>query len=199
MPRRFNRLALMLLAVGLLAAVILSGCVTTKTGPVKLDPVPSAGPLKPGLAVIFFDEFFERHVDKIPTGKVAEQMGRPGSPIPVIDHKFERNEVFGSGRNRGVAMQMTGYIIFPAPGHYSFRANSNDGIRFYLDGKLIFEDPDVHSDRLSDPGSVKVSQAGPVPVMIQYFQRKGTATLQLFWQPPGAPDFTIIPPMAYGH
>ena len=38
-----------------------------------------------------------------------------------------------------------------------------------------------------------------IKVIVEYFQRKGTAAIMLYWQPPGSSDLSIIPAKAYGH
>jgi hypothetical protein len=42
-------------------------------------------------------------------------------------------------------------------------------------------------------------EAGWTPIRLRYFQRKGTATLKLYWQPPGSEAFAVIPASAYAH
>ncbi|WP_373501942.1 PA14 domain-containing protein [Desulfococcus sp.] len=164
---------------------------------------PPGGPdpegLSPGLRVLYFYGKY-RSVHELPDGDAALlEKGRPGEPIPVIDHQFGQDEVFGSGRNLGVGVQMKGYILLEKPGRYEFQALSNDGVEVKIDGQKVVSDPGVHSDRLSDIGGVTVEKPGWHPLMVKYFQRKGTAALKFYWKAPGKDGFEVVPAKAYGH
>lgn len=136
----------------------------------------------------------------MPTLSEATAKGRPGNPISQLNHQFGKDElVFDSGEKTGIGMVMTGYLYLAEHGTYKFQALANDGIEFVLDGKLLFEDPKVHKDRLSPIGIADIPAGGWYPLSIRYFQRKGTATLKLYWQPPGATEFSIIPEEIYAH
>lgn len=196
-----------------LSAGVLTGCQHTLSDARKQEslqpaavsglqpatPQPGAEQLQPGLSVLYFDKFFERHIDKLPVGKEALKRGKAGKPIPYLNHRFGEGNVFDSKNNRGIGMQMTGLLRFDRTGGYGFKVKSNDGFRMFVSDQLVLDDPTVHAERFSMPVTVQVDAAGWYPVMIQYFQRKGTATVELFWQPPGAADFMIVPAEAYAH
>lgn len=156
-----------------------------------------AGRLQPGLAVLYFDNFF-RHASQVPEGDGTIVKGRPGPPVPFLDHQFGEDEVFDSGRSRGVGVQLSGFIHLEKTGAYQFQALSNDGVIVFIGGAKILSDPGVHSDQLSEIGSFS-SQGGWYPFLVNYFQRKGTAALAFYWQPPGAETFTAVPASAYAH
>lgn len=124
--------------------------------------------------------------------------GEVGQPVDVLDHQFQGN-VFDSKRAKGVGVFLTGYLKMDTPGKYRFQAMSNDGIRVAVNEVVVVHDPTVHSDRFSKVGEVTVVDPGWYPLTVKYFQRKGTARLTLYWQPPGAMDFEIIPAAVYGH
>jgi hypothetical protein len=151
------------------------------------------------LAVRYYDDFFSRHLDSLPSKTDPFKSGRPGKPIRVLDREFGRTEVFDSGTNRGIGMRMEGLLHLSRPGIYRFQALSNDGIRVYLDGRRIIDDPDVHGNRLSDIATVEIANPGWHPLKVEYFQRKGTAAIMLYWQPPESSALSIIPAQAYGH
>ena len=155
--------------------------------------------VRPGLEVIYFHDKF-RHVNDIPKSeKGIAKFGRPGPPILQLNHRFGDGKVFASGRSQEVGILMQGYFHLDTPGEYLFQANSNDGIQLYIDGNLVVNDPTVHGDKLSEPGKFTVAQGGMFPVTVKYFQRKGTATLELYWQPPGVNSYSIIPSSVYSH
>jgi PA14 domain len=153
----------------------------------------------PGLAVFYLDNFYRR-TGQMPTLLEAQSQGRPGKPIAQLNHKFApEGLVFDSGESKGVGMVLAGYLHLAEPGEYRFQALANDGIEFSLGGNLLFEDPIVHSDRLSPVGIADIGAGGWYPILIRYFQRKGTATLKFYWQPPGATEFSLIPLEVYAH
>jgi len=186
---------------------LMAGCATSPNeGFVR--PTQSSLPLdtstlKPGLAVLYFDQNFDRckgtSLDDLPQGDSAKERGRSGAPIPDLNHQFGRSKIFDSGTNRLLGMEISGYIRFDTPGTYGFQANSNDGFRLFIDGQLLVEDPNWHSDRLSPVGHLQVAQPGWYSLRARYYQCKGTATIQLYWQPPGENEFTIVPAKVLAH
>lgn len=162
-----------------------------------LEPQPAEADLKPGLTVRYYYKK-TRDLKMIPS-ETSVQKGKPGKPIPYLNHQFGRNEVFDSGTNRLVMMRMKGMLHLPAAGKYVFRALSNDGVRVIIDGQTIVYDRRWHSDRCSHLAEVEIEQAGWYELKVEYFQRKGTAALRFYWQPPGADKLSIIPAEAYAH
>jgi hypothetical protein len=154
--------------------------------------------LKPGLSAIYINKFF-RHIDEMPIQDPKTTTQKVGT-IPVLNHHFgEKDMVFDSGVSRGVGIQMNGFLKFSEPGKYAMMALSNDGIRVEICGKMILTDPRVHSDRLSPQAILDIPKPGWYPIMIQYFQRKGTAAIELQWKLPEKADFSVIPAEAYAH
>lgn len=152
-----------------------------------------------GLSVVYYLEFFERNLDQIPRNGSASFIKKPGPPVFELNHQFGDEEVFESGSNRGVAMRMQGYLVVKEEGPYEFQALSNDGVIVKLGGKTVISDPEQHSDRLSNVGYVTLEKSGHYPLLVEYFQRKGTAALKLFWKTPGSDKFVPIPANAYVH
>lgn len=204
-----------LLFVFLVLGFILSGCVQAPKGPPpeSLPPAPFAGLMpvnpqppealvRPGVRVWFFDDFEFNHVAEMPRGEPPFSWGFAGKPVLIIDRDFAPQEkVWDSGMHRHLALQMNGMIKFPVPGEYGLRANSNDGIRVYIDKKRVINDAYWHGDgdRLTPISKLEISTPGWYPFKLKFFQREGTAALQLFWKKPGDADFSIIPAEAYGH
>ena len=193
--------------VVLMMNAFLVGCVQTGKQPQTLQsgkqdglPVNVNGEnLKRGLTVVYFHNKF-RHIKEMPKSEeTIAKFGRPGSPILKLDHHFGKGNVFDSGKSQEIGILMRGYLHLDRPGKYLFQALSNDGFQLFIDGNLIVSDPSIHADRLSEPGQFNVEKGGVFPVEIKYFQRKGTASLRLFWQPSGASFYTIVPSMVYSH
>lgn len=162
--------------------------------------LPRASEWQPGLAVVYLPGKF-RHTREMPSGENQHRLGRPGPPIAAFDHSFGRGEVFASGRAHAIGLEASGYIHLDRRGTYRFKALSNDGIRVWIADRLVVDDGEWHSsgDRFSTPGTLENPQVGWAAMRLRYFQRKGTATLKLLWQPPESDAFSVIPAMAYAH
>ena len=187
----------------LLAMLFVSGCASFSSNGQHssgaADTQDTSSQPQPGLSVVYIFLKY-RNVDQIPTGKDALRMGRRGAPVPILNHQSgKEGKVFASGRSQGVAMVMDGFLDLKKAGTYRWQALANDGIRMFIDKNIIFEDPDVHGDRLTPIGTSQVTKPGLHPVQIIYFQRKGTAALKLYWQPPGAEKFSLVPAEVYWH
>lgn len=159
-----------------------------------LTPQPAAGAVKAGLRVEY-NSVFVRHVDDC----VLAGIGRDGGIIEALDWANTDGEVLTSGDRDGVCARMRGLFHFPKPGAYIMVMQSNDGVRLTIGGKVIVDDPDVHGDQFSQYATVKIAQAGWYKLFLIYFERKATSTVELYWQPPGAKEFTLVPASAYGH
>ena len=181
--------------------VLLAGCAKLSNDQTSGQPkmitstLPGeASQLSPGLAVKYIDGFY-RHLNQMPPG----EKGRTGKPVTWLNHRFGEDEVFASGRSRGVGIEFTGFIHLEKTGEYSFQALANDGIEVIIADTQVAWDPTVHSDRLSQPVALIVNKSGWYPIKIRYYQRKGTATLVLYQQEPGSKKMSIIPAKAYGY
>ncbi|MEM7169740.1 MAG: PA14 domain-containing protein [Pseudomonadota bacterium] len=164
-----------------------------------LDPQPDPESLKPGLAVLYYDQFF-RHIDEMIDWEGYKE-GRPGEALPQLNYSVGTGDVLTSGSDDGVGAKITGLIEFKKPGSYALAFESNDGVRLEIDGQMILEDPDVHGDRFSEIVVLEVPQAGWYPLTIRYFERKNTSTLKFYWQEPDFEGGTmpLVPTEAFAH
>ena len=196
---RLLRIRILLLAASVLiasgASISLASEASLKPSTVSLDKLQS------GLSVLYIRSFSHRHLDELPTGEWLKERGSPGKPIPYLNHSFGKGIVFDSGTSRLIGLHMTGYIHLAESGEYRFKAYVNDGIRVFISEQLIVDEPewDPDGDRYTEIGTASISEPGWYPILIRYFQRKGTATVKLYWKKPGDKDFNIIPEAAYAH
>ena len=159
----------------------------------RAAPQPKAEELKPGLSVAYKAGYVQGINQLTPASRHA------GPPLPHLNYVTDLDEkVLTSDYSEGVAADIKGYIRLDKPGAWVFQVNSNDGVMITLGGKKIIEDPFVHSDQMSKPATVQVSEPGWYELRILYFQRKGTAALQLHWTPPGGAQ-EIVPAEAYAY
>ena len=97
----------------ILLTAFLSACQTAGSGRIgKTDPAT----LKPGLAVLYYYPFWGRHLDTLFSSKLAVESGKPGKPIPYLNHDFKRGYVFGSGKKAGIGVPFDGFLRMSKPG-----------------------------------------------------------------------------------
>ena len=163
------------------------------TGLQPVAPQPASDKLNPGLAVIYFHNMFKK-LDEV--GKIGK--GKAGVPILVLDHKTLDGNVLTDNLSMGVGAKITGLIKFDKPGKYVLQMNSNDGARVTIAGKKILEDDGIHADEMSTPTELTITEAGWYELAVDYFQRKGSSALQLFWAVDGGAQ-AIVPASQYAH
>ncbi|HEX6957995.1 MAG TPA: PA14 domain-containing protein [Ferrovibrio sp.] len=162
-----------------------------------LQPQPAAAAIQPGLVPTYYRNITFEHVDDL-VRFAGRNKGEVGKPVAPVDGGDGSGAIWESQMTQLWGLRLDGMIRLER-GDYYFAANSNDGVRIFLGGPMLLEDPDVHGDRMSSPAEVKVTVPGWYPLTIWYFQKKNTATLQFFWQKPGAAKFEIVPAAALGH
>lgn len=185
------------LALGLLFAGPWGGAAAQNTLS-GIEPAAASPAMQPGLAVMYFHGDF-RHIDAMPELASVSKFGRPGKPLPNLNHRSNTGSMLESHATELWGLDADGFIHLDKPGTYTFVAKSNDGVRVYIGGKVLLDDPEVHRDRFSMPGTIEVKTPGWYPIRVRYFQRKVTAALELHWQPPGAGEMSVVPPAAFAH
>lgn len=156
-------------------------------------PQPDVGKLQPGLAAGYY---FAMYRD---VGEVRPMTRHESPPVMQLDHPAgSTGNVLTAQSSEGVAADLKGFIKLDRPGVWTFRVLSNDGVRVTLGGKRILDDPDVHAERTADSAPVEIREPGWYDLRVQYFQRKGTWALTLYWQPPGGAR-QIVPATSLAH
>ncbi len=178
----------------LLLAAAPAGAETFSGGqPVSPPPEPSS--LKPGLAVSYFYQYFD-HIDELDD----RGEGDIGEPLANLDHvAFEDGKVLTTNRPMGVGAHIRGLIRLEQAGNYTFRLQSNDGVKLFIGGVLMHVDPEIHAARWSPELVYAVETPGWYDFTLNYYQRKGTSALRLEWVPPSGGEAVIVPPEAFAH
>jgi len=187
---------------GVILLLAVTGCQSTSNAPPqgKIDtiapanPAPDAAALKPGLAVSYSSISANSIADVVIAGR-----GKPGKPLPHLNWQASDTPMMTSGRATQVSAQITGFIRFSETGTYVLKIRSNDGVRLSINGIKAIEDPTVHAARFSRTTSLTIKTAGWYKLDMLYFQKGGSAALELYWQPPKAADFVIVPGEAFTH
>jgi hypothetical protein len=178
-------------------AVVFAATVGAAPAPQPVNPQPAASALKDGLAArLYFGRF--THIDEL-TAFMQADKGRDSPPLPNLDYGWAAGNVLGTTSSDLVGAHITGLVNFAQPGTYQLQVTSNDGIRLTVGGVKLFEDPEIHGDTPSPPLPVEIATPGWYDLDILYYEKKGTASLRLHWQPPGASGFVAVPASAFKH
>jgi len=183
-------LALLLGAVGPSAAQD----PTVKNAEIKSVETPADATLQAGLDAGFYYADFKT----IPNMASYVARAKPTSRkvLVQLNDNSPDGQIFESGAKELYGFRAIGWLKFPSAGDWKLAVISNDGVRITIGGQTIIEDPAIHPDRDSGDSLVKVAAPGYVPIEVLYFQRKGTAALELYWTPPGGAR-TLVPKDAY--
>lgn len=170
--------------------------VTTLKRP-RAQPDPDR--LEPGLAVTYYLNIFN-FVDEIREFARLEP-GVPGKPLLTVDYLVGSGEVLTSGHRDGVGAVIDGLLNFPEAGNYTMAIQSNDGVELTIAGQRVISDPTVHADRYSALATVTITEPGWYPIEMLYFEKRNTATLELYWLPPSQTEggLNFVPPEALAH
>ena len=102
---------------------------------------------------------------------------------PDVDFADGRWPAPVEARADGFACRLSGFLLVPVSGPYTFYVTSDDGSRLVVDGTVVTSDPAPHAVR-ERSGSINL-EAGWRPIEIHYYENKGDAVLSLAWSGPG--------------
>ncbi len=189
-----------ILRSALCASLLIAGGVGSAAaveGLKPLSPQPAADTIKPGLSVQYYGAKLNSIQQFIEW--MEYEKGKPGAPIPMLNYQVGQGNVLTTTATDLIGADIKGMINFDKVGSYTIMVHSNDGVRVTIGGVMIHEDPDVHADRFSEEIKLEISEPGWYPVHILYFEKKNTATLELYWDPPGPEEIDYVPASAFGH
>jgi hypothetical protein len=111
---------------------------------------------------------------------------------PVVDFNWGGgNPVAGIGADN-FSVRWTGYVQATVSGVYTFRTQSDDGIRLWVGGTAVINNWTDHGPTYNT-GAVTLAAGQYYPVTLEYYERGGGAVAQLQWQKPGDATFSTVP------
>ena len=189
-------------APGLAISIIAAGLMCADAG--YADSVSGVRPvaamdaqMTPGLAVKYFSRKFDRLREL--RDWMNYKKGKAGPPLPSLDYADSNGTVLTSTRDDLVGAEITGAILLSEAGTYKFKVLSNDGVQVEIGGKRLLKDDRPHKTRFSNQGTVAAGEPGWYPIRVLYFEKKGSAALQLHWATPSGGGFAVVPAEAFGH
>jgi alpha-L-fucosidase len=94
-------------------------------------------------------------------------------------------------RQEQCALEFTGYLSVPQDGLYTLALVSDDGSRFYVGGTLVVDNDGLHGAVRAE-GRVAL-KAGYHPMAVQWFNSRGSSSLEVRWSGPGVGRDQAIP------
>jgi len=91
----------------------------------------------------------------------------------------------------------TGKIKVEMAGYYKFFTLSDDGVRLWVDNQLIIDNWTLHGPT-EDIGALKLVKDKLYDIKLEYYQNRGDAVIQLYWQAKEEKK-EIVPPSAFYH
>ncbi len=147
-----------------------------------LDAVAVTGELHPGVSYLYKE------------GEIASCRDLPNHKTlktGVLEY-FHVNEIPDS---RQFGYNLTGYLLVPETGVYSFGLEANDGAVLYLNDKIIIDNDGGHrAQRLDTKIGLK---KGWHPIRVDYFQQGLAKSLDVYWQGPGIEYQALSPDVLF--
>jgi hypothetical protein len=136
------------------------------------------GHLKPGgLYAEYFDNKNLTNLKVTRIDPVVDFDWGTGSPDPAIE-----SDTFSA--------RWTGFVKPTASEVYTFYTRSDDGVRLWVDGKLILNNWTDHPPT-ENSGTITLSAEKVYPIILEYYESGGGATIRLSWSRPGLPKEVI--------
>ncbi len=86
----------------------------------------------------------------------------------------------------------TGQVQAVETGTYTFRTNSDDGVRLWVNGQLLIDHWTDHAPTY-DTATITLQAGQKYDIRLEYFEDTGGAVMQLEWMRPGQSIFEAIP------
>jgi PA14 domain len=90
----------------------------------------------------------------------------------------------------------TGSVMATSSGAYRFRTNSDDGVRLWVNGVQVINNWTDHAATLNTSTTINLVAGQRYAIRLEYYERGGSAVMQLRWLPPGTTSYVAIPASA---
>lgn len=90
-------------------------------------------------------------------------------------------------------VRWTGFLQAEEAGDYQLQTISDEGVRVSLDGQLVINNWRAHKVATDTSATVALKAGQRYPIVIDYYDILGTATMKLKWRKPGSDAFTVVP------
>ncbi len=132
------------------------------------------------------------------TGTYFNNTSLSGTPVltrvEAVDFNWGGGSPGGAVGKKDFSARWTGRLIAPAAGTYLLQAQADDGVRVWVNGTLVIDHWASHTASPPDTSAAFNLGAGQLaPIIVEYYQGKGTATMRLLWITPGNSTAVAVP------
>lgn len=171
--------------------VLLTVLLAVAHSPLRAQPVPAPDARTTGLQLHVYDVGQLRRLHDLVPGQTPNvAMVVPGPNL----HGVEAFGVKGFLEN-GFLAELTGFLIVPDTGEYTFELRSDDGSELLLAGRPVLNHDGLHSFDQIKTATVRLD-SGIIPIRLRMFEAGGYEQLSLRWKRPNIDDFEHIPDSA---
>ncbi|MEN0035826.1 MAG: DUF6701 domain-containing protein [Cellvibrio sp.] len=91
------------------------------------------------------------------------------------------------------SVRWSGFVRVTQSGIYRFQTVSDDGIRLYVNGNQVISRWNDHSSTTDTTADITLTAGQVVSIMMEYYERGGSAEVRLRWLRPGTTTYVAIP------
>lgn len=100
----------------------------------------------------------------------------------------------GTGVNaNNFSARWSGTLLAPSSGSYRFQTVSDDGVRVWVNGVQLVNNWSDHSATTNTSGAISLSASQRYTIRVEYYEKTGSAVMQLRWLRPGTSSYVAIP------
>ena len=136
-----------------------------------------------------------------PPGKLSDARKVFQKPGAVMGKRFMDRMFLGYnpfGPDTAIANLMTGYVVAPKSGEYTFSCSSNNASFLLVDDKLLISNGGWHRPQRDIRKNAKINlKSGLHKLTFYHINRSSTPVLVVAWKAPGEKRVRVIPPAAY--
>ena len=136
-----------------------------------------------------------------PPGKLSDARKVFQKPGAVMGKRFMDRMFLGYnpfGPDTAIANLMTGYVVAPKSGEYTFSCSSNNASFLLVDDKLLISNGGWHRPQRDIRKNARINlKAGLHKLTFYHINRKSNPVIVVAWKAPGEKRVRVIPPAAY--
>ena len=112
---------------------------------------------------------------------------------PMVNFNWGRGSPAPSIHANYFAAKWEGDFITQEEGDYIFFTRSDDGIRLWIDNVLVVSRWSPHGATWDEASPIHLLAATKYSIRVEFFERRGGAIAELYWQLPNSSKKTIVP------
>lgn len=93
----------------------------------------------------------------------------------------------------GFAVRWSGQLVVPTTGSYRFQTIADDGVALGINGQVLVQSDTARAETTTNTAALTLTAGQRYPIVVQYADYSGSATMRLLWLPPGATEYVPVP------